>query len=419
MEKLVDLLNAGERDVRLDAARKIAGEAVFPEAEHEDVNGHIHTTFSFSPYSPTAAVFKAKMSGLKTAGIMDHDSVGGAQEFIEAGKIFDLPITVGIECRVSMKATPYEDVLINNPDQKGCAYVTMHGVPHDMINGLNGRYAPLRQRRNDRGRSMVERINENYAGEGISLDFDKDVLPLSEYSNGGTVTERHISSALARTIMETAGKGDGVLRFLAEKMGVAPSDKIAAFLNDAENPHYIYDLIGVIKSDVISSFYIPATDELMHICDFVALANEMGAIPCMPYLGDVGDSVTGDKKAQKFEDDYLDEWIAYAKKLGFKAITYMPSRNTAAQIERLRALISKEELWEISGEDINTSRQQFVCVSMRDPKFDNLRTSAYALIAHERRATINKADGIFGANSEEEWPDFDRRARAFAAMVKG
>jgi hypothetical protein len=157
----------------------------------------------------------------------------------------------------------------------------------------------------------------------------------------------------------------------------------------------------------------------MPIADFVALANEMGAIPCMPYLGDVGDSVTGDKKAQKFEDDYLDEWVAFAKKLGFKAITYMPSRNTAPQIERLRGLIAREKLWEISGEDINTSRQQFVCVSMRDARFDNLRTSAYALIAHERRATLNKADGIFAENSVKEWPDFDQRAQAFAAMVRG
>ncbi len=419
MEMFLTELNAPTGEERLAAARRIAKEAVFPAAEHEDVNGHIHTTFSFSPYSPTAAVYKAKMSGLKTAGIMDHDSLGGAKEFIEAGKIFDLPITAGIECRVSMAGTPYEDILVNNPDQKGCAYVTMHGVPHDMISGLNGRYAPLRQRRNDRNRKMIERINEKYAKAGISLSFEKDVLPLSEFSNGGTVTERHISSALARSIIKKAGKGEGVLGFLKEKMGVSPSQKIAEFLGDVQNPHYIYDLIGVIKADVISGFYIPATDELMHITDFVALANEMGAIPCMPYLGDVIDSVTGDKKAQKFEDDYLDEWVAYTKKLGFKAITYMPSRNTASQLERLRGLIAREKLWEISGEDINNSRQQFVCVSMRDAKFDNLRTSAYALIAHERRATLCKEEGIFGANSAKEWPDFDQRAQAFAAMVRG
>ena len=38
------------------------------------VNNHIHTTYSFSPYSPTAAVWCAMEAGLATAGIMDHDS---------------------------------------------------------------------------------------------------------------------------------------------------------------------------------------------------------------------------------------------------------------------------------------------------------------------------------------------------------
>ena len=50
------------------------------------------------------------------------------------------------------------------------------------------------------------------------------------------------------------------------------------------------------------------------------------------YLGDVGESVTGDKKAQKFEDDYLDEVIACLKDIGVPAVTYMPTRNTPEQL---------------------------------------------------------------------------------------
>ena len=419
MDKYLQALNAKTKEERLLAAERISKEVSFEVGEFDDVNGHIHTTYSFSPYSPSAAVYMAKKSGLKTAGIMDHDSVGGAKEFIEAGKMFDMPITVGIECRVSMAGSPYEDRLINSTDQKGCAYTTIHGVPHDKIDELNEHFAPLRKLRNDRNRAMIEKINANYAGAGICLDFDRDVLPLSEYAVGGTVTERHISCALAEEIIKVSGKGANVVSFLSEKMGVAPNARIAAFLSDLENPHYIYDLIGVIKSDVIGNFYIPAIDELMHVTKVVALGKKIGAIPCMPYLGDVGDSVTGDKKAQKFEDDYLDEWIGYVKSLGFEAITFMPSRNTDSQLTRLRGLIRANGMWEISGEDINTSRQQFVCVSMRDAKFDNLRTSAYALIAHERRATLNKAQGIFGAESAKEYPDFDKRAEAFAEMVRG
>ena len=72
----------------------ISGISLMPK-KTDYVNNHIHTTYSFSPYTPAAAVYEAWKAGLSTAGIMDHDSVGGAMEFIEAGKILGIPVTVG------------------------------------------------------------------------------------------------------------------------------------------------------------------------------------------------------------------------------------------------------------------------------------------------------------------------------------
>lgn len=77
------------------------------------VNNHIHTTYSFSPYNPAEAVYMAWKNGLKTAGIMDHDSAGGAKEFIEAGKIIGMPVTCGIECRIDMSMTSLNGRRIN------------------------------------------------------------------------------------------------------------------------------------------------------------------------------------------------------------------------------------------------------------------------------------------------------------------
>ena len=99
----------------------------------EWVNNHIHTTYSFSPYTPSAAVCCARKAGLSTAGIMDHDSVGGISEFIEAGEIVSMPVTVGFECRTDVSGTPLEGKKLNNPDQNSVAYVTMHGIPHQNI----------------------------------------------------------------------------------------------------------------------------------------------------------------------------------------------------------------------------------------------------------------------------------------------
>ena len=76
------------------------------ETVFENINNHIHTIYSFSPYSPAAAVYCAREAGLSTAGIMDHDSVSGCREFIEAGRIARFPVTCGCELRVDFSRTP-------------------------------------------------------------------------------------------------------------------------------------------------------------------------------------------------------------------------------------------------------------------------------------------------------------------------
>ena len=84
-QDMLTALNAPEKVQRLMALRGLmtmirSGE-IDPPVKTKFVNNHIHTTYSFSPYSPSAAVFMAYMAGLETSGIMDHDSVGGAAEY--------------------------------------------------------------------------------------------------------------------------------------------------------------------------------------------------------------------------------------------------------------------------------------------------------------------------------------------------
>ena len=409
-EELLALLN-GEN--ALENLKKLLESEPLPPVAR-DVNNHIHTTYSFSPYSPTAAVFFARAAGLCTCGLMDHDSIAGAEEFLAAAEAAHMGATIGMECRASFADTPFGDRKLNNPDQKGVAYMTLHGVPHDRAAELNAIYAPYREKRNVRNRRMVDAINGMMGKYGIAIDFDRDVLPLSNFAKGGSVTERHLSSALAYRMIDVIGKGEKLVKFIKEELQLPISGKIEGFLLDEANPHMMYDLLGWIKSQLISRFYIDATDECPDVRELLALSDRIGAISAYAYLGDVGDSVTGDKRAQKFEDDFLDELVEYVAQLGYRAITYMPSRNTRAQLRRLRALCEKHNLFQISGEDINQPRQSFVCEAQRDPEFANLYEATWALIAHEWRATENPADGLFTPETIAKYPDLNARVKAFA-----
>ena len=409
-EELLKLLNCPEG---LENLKELIKTEPQPETGR-DVNNHIHTTYSFSPYSPTAAVWFARAAGLCTCGLMDHDSIAGAEEFLAAAEAAHMSATIGIECRVSFANTPFADRKLNNPDQKGVVYMALHGVPHNKAAEINAFFAPYRAKRNERNRKMVAAINEMMGKYGVTIDFEKDVLPLSNFAKGGSVTERHLSSALAYKMLEVIGRGDKLVKFIHEELQLPLSGKIEGYLTDENNPHMMYDLLGWIKSQLISKFYIDATDECPDVRDVLALSDRVGAISAYAYLGDVGDSVTGDKRAQKFEDDFLDELVEYVAKLGYKAITYMPSRNTKAQLHRLRALCEKYNLFQISGEDINQPRQSFVCEAQRDPEFNNLYDATWALIAHEWRATENPDDGFFSEKSIEQWPELNDRIAAFS-----
>jgi hypothetical protein len=409
-EELLNLLNA---ENGLENLKNLLKTEELPPVAR-DVNNHIHTTYSFSPYSPTAAVWFARAAGLCTCGLMDHDSIAGASEFLAAAQEVGMGSTIGIECRVSFKNSPFADRRINNPDQNGVAYMALHGVPHDRAGEVNEFFAPYRALRNQRNIKMVAAVNQLMGRYGVTIDFEKDVLPLSNFARGGSVTERHISSALAYKMLEVIGSGEKLVDFIINDMGLSISEKIAGYLCDEGNPHMMYDLLGWIKSTLIARFYIDATDECPDVRDVLALSERVGAISAYAYLGDVGDSVTGDKRAQKFEDDYLDELAKYLSELGYRAITYMPSRNTPAQLRRVRELCDRYGFFQISGEDINSPRQSFVCEAQRAPEFANLYEATWALIAHEWRATQNPEDGLFSITSAEKWPDINERVAAFS-----
>ena len=379
---ILNKLNAPTKEERLANLAEVLKTTVFPPMVPQYINNHIHTTYSFSPYSPTAAVYAARMEGLCTAGIIDHDSISGAEEFLEAAKLVDMPVTIGMEARISMDGTRLEGRRTNNPDQVGVSYMTIQGVPHNQIGRLTEFFKPYQAARHARNRKMIEKIN---ALVGVSLDYDRDVLPLSMAAENGGVTERHLMYALAIELVKQVGKGQGMIDKLTS-LGMNLSEKQKSMLLDTEYPFYEYDVLGMLKGTFVPKVFIDATDECPKLKDMVKLCAEVDAYLCYAYLGDVGDSVTGDKKAQKFEDDYLDDVFECLKEEGVKAVTYMPTRNTPAQLERLRGLCDQYGMFQISGEDINTPRQSFIIKAMENPMFQNLIDATWKLIEHEKNA---------------------------------
>ncbi len=213
------------------------------------------------------------------------------------------------------------------------------------------------------------------------------------------------------------GKGENTIQFLTEQ-GIKLTEKQQEMLLDTNYPFYEYDVLNILKSSFLPQIFIPADDELCTLEEFVALGKKIYAIPCYAYLGDVTNSVTGDKAAQKFEDDYLEELFDYLDEVCIKAVTYMPARNTEAQLKRLKKLCVDRNKFQISGEDINSPRQNFICYAMEKPEFTNLIDSTWALIAHERATEKNPDDSFFSEKMEKMYPNVEDRIVYFKSLIK-
>ncbi len=400
IDALLKMLDSGTKEKRLralgDIKKLFDNGSLKAKAPEGLTNNHVHTTYSFSPYTPAKAVYKAYESGLATVGLMDHDSISGAEEFIESGEILGIATTIGFEMRTDWSGTDLAGKRINNPDQISSAYIAAHGLPHNRIGDADGYLKAIRSARNKRNRAMTTRLNDLIKEHGIGLDFERDVVPLSMFDMGGSITERHILFAFAKKVIKKYDTGMPLTDFLENKLRIELTGKQRELLKQQSGKLYEYDLLNILKAGFVARMYIDAdTEEIPPAADAVKFIKNLGAIPTYCYLGDVGASPTEDKKAQRFEDDYLEQVFEVCRDLGFNAIAFMPSRNTEEQLERVMNLCREYGFIQISGEDINQPRQSFICSQLKEDKYQHLTDSAWALVGHEIAASRNPKDGMF------------------------
>jgi hypothetical protein len=410
---------------RLVALRKYAASFSGREISGE-INNHIHTIYSYSPYTPSMAALQAREAGLAAAGSVDHDSAEAAGELKAACAELGIGGCSGFEIRVSFKkhpdgsASPFAERKINNPDSAGYVYMTVQGIPAKTLPKAAAFLAPIREKRLSRSKAMIEKANGLFEEAHLPLiDFENDIVKQSQYGRGGEITERHLMAAAALKLVEKYGKGHSLVGGIRQSLGITVNEKLEKLLSDPANPHYLYDLLGILKTDFLPRFFIqPDEAECIPAKKAVDFALSIEAVPAYAYLGDVGESVTGDKKAEKFEDYYLDELFDELAAVGFKAVTYMPPRNTAEQRKRIQQLCREGGYMEISGVDINSSRQSFNCPEVLEDGCRHLLDTTWALIAHEYLADSDPVLGLFSSGNPLASLPLSRRLAVYAEAGK-
>ncbi len=150
---------------------------------------HTHTTASDGCLTPTEVVEAAKRAELAAVAITDHDTVGGIDEALAAGRKFDIEVIPGVEI-----STIYQDRV----EVHILGYFIDHTSPT-----LIERLDVLKNARYDRAMQMVEKLN----AAGVMIDFGR----VQELAGGGAIGRPHVARAIveagaARSMDSAFGK---------------------------------------------------------------------------------------------------------------------------------------------------------------------------------------------------------------------
>lgn len=280
-----------------------------------------------------------RIRGLMVVGSVDHDSAAGAGEMAAAADA-GLGSVTGFECRVYLYSAdevaegraPLHDRKLNNPDTAGIAYMTVQGIRRRSGGGSPNIWRPSGPpaSRGRRGWSAGQRDPRGPRGAraGLPARRRRPVAVLKRRRGDRAAPARGNRRQTHRALRSRPGSlVDGL-----GELGLKLSEKVAAQLGDEANPYLEFDLLGVMKAGFLDQIYlVPGREECPAMAEVAAFATSVGAIPAYAYLGDVTASPTNDKKAEKFEDDFLDELVAELRRLGIP-----PSRTCRRATPRSR-----------------------------------------------------------------------------------
>lgn len=416
-EPLIKMLSHKRMKKRLKAVKllkkaEVKDASLIPTTSEAEGMLSVHTDYSFSPYSPSLAVYMAYKSGLYFVGISDHDGVAGSEEFTQAAEILGMRSAIGMQLRTRI----FEDEgkWLNNVYQKDIAFVSLRGIPHRSVKAIQDYLAPVRAKRAERDRAMVDKFNSRLKRHGIVIDFDKEVKPISKFKEGGTITERHILYAFAKKLMDKFVTADEIVEFIKDKLKVRIEEDFVLKLSDKANPYFAYDLVSCLKNEV-NFFYEEATDALP-VEEVVRIAHDNGALVTYPYIGETSRWYDGEEIVYHMEDDYLVELFEHLAELGFDAVEYRPDLLTPERASLITELVERNGMFTLAYSDINSPRQQFALKSEND--ISEVEDNMWAVVGHAKSAEFDFEDGINSQKSKSKNPDLKARLALYAEIGK-
>jgi 3',5'-nucleoside bisphosphate phosphatase len=199
---------------------------------------HAHTTASDGTFTPRELVVLAKKNGLAAVAVTDHDTTGGLQEALQAGRELGVEVVPGIEI-----STEFEGREVH-------VLGYFYDPENDALQELTQRMRDDRLTRMDR---MIDKLN------AAGLDITRDEV--LEESKGGAIGRPHIARVLMNkgyvaNIPEAFDKylGSGKIGYV-ERLKLTPEHAVEVILGAGGVPVVAHP--GLFDKDYLFDTLVP------------------------------------------------------------------------------------------------------------------------------------------------------------------
>ncbi len=253
-----------------------------PEPEIPQVNGHVHTPYSFSSFNSMTQIFEqAVKENVKVLGINDFFMGDGYADFYEqalSNRIFPM---FNIEIVGLLKKEQQKNFRINDPSNPGRAYISGKGLdfPFELDPALECMLHNIRYENQLHTKEIIEKANQVI--QEIDLNLTLKFSEVKRLFARDFVTERHVSRAIRSLIYaryrEPAERKDFLDQLCGETGCMANTEDFSGMENE-------------IRSKLLKSggrAYVPEEDNaFLPVSEVFQIILNAGGIPCYSILLD-------------------------------------------------------------------------------------------------------------------------------------
>jgi len=381
-----------------DIRKKIAGSEL---PEFREVNGHIHTPFSFSSFNDMDEIFRmAREESIAVLGINDFFVTHGYESFYKESlknRIFPL---FNIEFTGLMKYEKEKGLRINDPNNPGRIYFSGKGLDYPFSPGLLNRIklSSVVRESQLQMKAMIAKLNSLIGDVNPSLKLSYDEIR-DDFARE-MVRERHLAKAVRALAEKNYSNPEERNQFLSKLYG---GNKTVTCNGNPEQ------LENEIRSNLLKSGGRAFVEEneaaFLDIRKIIKIILKSGGIPCYPVLLD--------DASGKFTEFEADPGKLYNSLTDLKVgcIELIPGRNDISVLREFVKFFHEKNFIILFGTEHNTPGLFPLTVKARggEPLGKDLKSIAWEGACVTAAHQYLRAKGMQGYILASGMPSFEQK----------